>query len=354
MSRLFKEDVSVIVVAREIVGGELIAAVQEMKIPAGSSINRRVEIAMDIAHEVARLAKSTSPVPTDVPLMLAGLNSITAIQFHFWLQSSFDYDEDMSKLFEEDCTAESLATIIVEDATVTPSEADSDVTTIEEALEVDVKLTVIAEAIAKEVGKLSKATKAVPTYIPLMLAGLNSITVIQLYFWLQSEYDYEEDMSRLFEEDVTAEVVAREIHGVPAKIKPAPVSTPVIVALVESEPAKETPTPVKARTARRPAPLNLETSNLTNTVPIPAAMKTGGLKSGGFETAGLPTGMVNGFLALTMLSPPNANSGNLQGNGTPALSITRASLDMLADSHTPFAPVSAWISEPFTSKVLCV
>ena len=64
--------------------------------------------------------------------------------------------------------------------------------------------------------------------------------------------------------------------------------------------------------------------------------------------------MVNGFFALTMLSPTGANSGSYQGNGTPALSITRASLDMLADSHTPFAPVSAWISEPYTPKVLCV
>lgn len=64
--------------------------------------------------------------------------------------------------------------------------------------------------------------------------------------------------------------------------------------------------------------------------------------------------MVNGFLALTVLSPHNADSATFQGNGTPALSITHASLDMLADSHTPFAPVSAWISEPYTPKVLYV
>jgi hypothetical protein len=45
---------------------------------------------------------------------------------------------------------------------------------------------------------------------------------------------------------------------------------------------------------------------------------------------------------------------NFQGNGTPVLSITHALLDMLADQRTPFAPVSAWISEPFTPKVFCV
>jgi aryl carrier-like protein len=351
MSRLFEEDVTAAIVAREIVGDEPVAAVQEIEVPTSSSVNRRIETAMDIAHEIARLAKATSPVPIDVPVMLAGLNSITVVQLHFWLQSSFDYDEDMSMLFEEDCTAESLAAIIVEDATVAPSEADSDATKVEEASDVDAEVAVTAEAIAKEVGRLSKAIKPVPTDIPLMLAGLNSITVIQLHFWLQSEYDYEEDMSRLFEEDVTAEVVACDIRGVPVKTEAAPTSvpTPIVVTPVEPEPVKETPAPVKARSMRRPAPLDLQTSSSTTTSPIPAAMKTGGLK-----TAGLPTGMVNGFLALTMLSPKGSNSGNFQGNGTPSLSITRASLDMLANTHTPFAPVSAWTSEPHTPKVLCV
>ena len=289
MSRLFEEDVTAAVVARDIVGEELVATIQEMEVPTGSSVNRRVEIAMDISHEVARLAKTTSPVPTDVPLMLAGLNSITVIQLHFWLQSSFDYDEDMSKLFEEDCTAESLATIIAEGASVTPSEADSDATKIGEVSEVDAEVAVIAEAIAKEVGKLAKATKAVLTDIPLMLAGLNSITVIQLHFWLQSKYDYEEDMSRLFEEGVTAEVVARDIRGIPAKSQAAPAPAPV-VAPIEPESVKDIPAPAKARTLRRPAPLNLQTSNFTTTTPIPAAMKTGGLRTAGFKTSGLPTG----------------------------------------------------------------
>jgi len=284
MSRLFEEDVTAAVVAREIVD---VAAVREVKISTLSSVNRRVEVAMDVAHEVARLAKTRSPVPTDVPLMLAGLNSVTVVQLHFWLQSSFDYGEDVSKLFEEDCTAESLAAIIVEDATITPTEADSDSTKIDEASEANTEVFAIAAAIAKEVGKLSKATKAVPTDIPLMLAGLNSITVIQLHFWLQSEYDYEEDMSRLFEEDVTAEVIARDIRGVSAKTEtvPAPAPNPVVTIPVEPEPIKETPAPTKTRTVRRPAPLNLQTSSFAAAAPIPAAMKTGGLK-----TAGLPTG----------------------------------------------------------------
>jgi hypothetical protein len=181
-----------------------------------------------------------------------------------------------------------LAALIAEDSTATPSEADSDATKIGEISEV----AVIAEAIAKEVGKLAKVTRAIPTDVPLMLAGLNSITVIQLHFWLQSEYDYEEDMSRLFEEDVTAEVVARDIRGVPAKANAANAPPPVTVAVapVEPETVKENPAPAKARTTRRPTPLNLASSNFTTTNPIPAAMKTGGLRTGGFKVTGLPTG----------------------------------------------------------------
>ena len=281
MSRFLAGDVTATAIAREIFGEELVAAIQEMEIPTGSSIDRRVEIAMDIAHEVARLAKTTSPVPTNVPLVLAGLNSITVVQLHFWLQSSFDYDEYMSKFFDEDCTAGSLATIIVEDATK-----------IGEVSEIDAEVAAIADATAKEVGKLSKATKAVPTDVPLILAGLNSITIIQLHFWLQSEYDYEEDMSRLFEENVTAEAVARDIRGIRAKSEatPAAAPVPVIVAPVEPEPAKETPAPANPRTTRRPAPLNFQTPNLTTTAPIPAALKTGGSKTPGFQTSCLPTG----------------------------------------------------------------
>ena len=293
MSRLFEEDVSAAVVAHDIVGEELVFAIREMKIPTQSSINRRVEAAMDIAHEVAHLAKSTSPVPTDVPLMLAGLNSVTVIQLHFWLQASFDYDEDMSKLFEEDCTAETLAAIIFEGATVTPSEADSEATKVGEESDADAEVTVIAEAIAKEVGKLARAIKPVPTDVPLMLAGLNSITVIQLHFWLQSEYGYEEDMSRLFEEGITAEVVACDICGVPVETEVPPAPSPVIIAPAEPELVKETPPPAKVRNARRPTPLNLQTSNIATTSPVPAAMKTGGLKTGGFNTAGIPTGWVS-------------------------------------------------------------
>jgi len=259
----------------------------------------------------------------------------------------------MSKLFEEDCTAESLATLIFEDATVTPSEADSDATKVGEVSEVEALVATIADAIAKEVGKLAKAIKAVPTDTPLMLAGLNSITVIQLHFWLQSEYDYEEDMSRLFEEHVTAKIVARDICGVPVETEVPPSPAPVVFAPVEPEPVKETPPLGKVRNVRRPTPLNLQNSNFTGTSPIPPAMKTGGLKTGTFKTAGIPTGMVNGFLALTMLTPNGATPGSYPGNGTPALSITRASLDMLANTYTPLAPVSAWTPEQYSSKVLC-
>ncbi|KAH9950828.1 hypothetical protein B0H21DRAFT_686182 [Amylocystis lapponica] len=72
-----------------------------------------MEVAQDIAEEVMRLSRSSEPVSTDVPLMLVGLNSITVVQLHFWLQATYDYEEDMVRLFEEDITAESIARDII-------------------------------------------------------------------------------------------------------------------------------------------------------------------------------------------------------------------------------------------------
>lgn len=57
------------------------------------------------------------------------------------------------------------------------------------------------------------ASSSVPTYLPLKLAGLNSVATAQLYFWLQERYEYDEDITRLFEDSVSAEVIASHIAG---------------------------------------------------------------------------------------------------------------------------------------------
>jgi len=57
------------------------------------------------------------------------------------------------------------------------------------------------------------ASSSVPTYLPLKLAGLNSVATAQLYFWLQERYEYDEDIVRLFEDNVSAEVIASHIAG---------------------------------------------------------------------------------------------------------------------------------------------
>ena len=57
------------------------------------------------------------------------------------------------------------------------------------------------------------ASSAVPTYLPLKLAGLNSVATVQLCFWLQERYEYDEDIIRLFEDNVSAEVIAAHIAG---------------------------------------------------------------------------------------------------------------------------------------------
>lgn len=75
------------------------------------------------------------------------------------------------------------------------------------------KVDALAEAIAAEVTKLSKSPDAIQTDFPLLYSGLTSITMVRLHFWLQSEYEYLEQMDHLFDEDVTAETIALEILG---------------------------------------------------------------------------------------------------------------------------------------------
>jgi hypothetical protein len=56
-------------------------------------------------------------------------------------------------------------------------------------------------------------TSAVPTYLPLRLAGLNEIQAAQFYLWLQERYGYQHDITAIFEEGVSAEVIAFQITG---------------------------------------------------------------------------------------------------------------------------------------------
>ena len=150
-------------------------------------------LAEEIAAEITRLSKSSETVPMDMPLLYSGLNSITVVRLYMWLQSEHEYAEEMTRLFEEEVTAQVLATEIL------MGEID------------DSDVDILAEEIAAEITKLSKSLEAVPKDIPLLYSGLNSITLIRLYMWLQCEHAYEEEMTHLFEEEVTARVLAMEI-----------------------------------------------------------------------------------------------------------------------------------------------
>lgn len=68
-----------------------------------------LEIAMEVAEEVARLCDSPAPVPTDVPLVAAGLGQRTADSLKTWLDIRFDYSGHAYRLLDADFTAETLA-----------------------------------------------------------------------------------------------------------------------------------------------------------------------------------------------------------------------------------------------------
>ena len=167
------------------------------ELPAVNSPASKADaLAEKIAAEIAKLSKSSETVPTDMPLLYSGLNSITVVRLYMWLQSEYEYEEEMSHLFEEEVTAQVLATEILREEIIDESDVD-----------------ILAEEIVAEITKLSKSLEAVSKDMSLLYSGLNSITMVRLHMWLQSEYEYEEEMSHLFDEEVTAQVLAREIMG---------------------------------------------------------------------------------------------------------------------------------------------
>ncbi|KAM5537138.1 hypothetical protein V8D89_009284 [Ganoderma adspersum] len=71
------------------------------------------ELAMTIAEEIATLGHSQSPMGIDVPLKHAGLDTHSLALLQSWLKSAHDFDTSMSRLMEDDTTAEVLAADIL-------------------------------------------------------------------------------------------------------------------------------------------------------------------------------------------------------------------------------------------------
>lgn len=153
-------------------------------------------LAEKITAEIAKLSKCLETVPADMPLLYTGLNSVTILRFYVWLQSEYEYEEEMTHLFEEEVTARVLAAEMLREEIAEKPDADT-----------------VAEEIAAEITKFVKSPIPISKDMPLLYSGLNSITIVRLYIWLQSEHEYEEEMAHLFDEEVTARVLAMEILG---------------------------------------------------------------------------------------------------------------------------------------------
>ncbi|PCH37088.1 hypothetical protein WOLCODRAFT_28913 [Wolfiporia cocos MD-104 SS10] len=79
-------------------------------------------------------------------------------------------------------------------------------------------LTEIALSICERVAALSNARAPITPDEPLMLAGLNPASVVQLHAWLQAQYDWDDEKRLLFDEEITAEGLARDIVPVTASL----------------------------------------------------------------------------------------------------------------------------------------
>ncbi|KAH9838038.1 uncharacterized protein C8Q71DRAFT_723268 [Rhodofomes roseus] len=73
------------------------------------------------------------------------------------------------------------------------------------------QITEVAMAIAEQLGAMAQASQPVATDAPLMLASLEPTQVLALHTWLQDRYDWDDPNRMMFDEDVTAEDLARDI-----------------------------------------------------------------------------------------------------------------------------------------------
>ena len=66
-------------------------------------------------------------------------------------------------------------------------------------------------AIAEQLASLAKASQPVATDAPLNLAAIEPAQVVSLHTWLQDHYDWDDPNRMMFDEEVTAEDLARDI-----------------------------------------------------------------------------------------------------------------------------------------------
>ena len=66
-------------------------------------------------------------------------------------------------------------------------------------------------AVAEQLASLAKASQPVATDAPLNLAAIEPAQVVALHTWLQDRFDWDDPNRMMFDEDVTAEDLARDI-----------------------------------------------------------------------------------------------------------------------------------------------
>ncbi|KZT02788.1 uncharacterized protein LAESUDRAFT_716574 [Laetiporus sulphureus 93-53] len=75
--------------------------------------DRVAEVAMTISDHFASSSNSGRPIPIDAPLMLGRLSPTDVVNLQSWLQARFDWNDDRRLLFDEEISAERIASDIV-------------------------------------------------------------------------------------------------------------------------------------------------------------------------------------------------------------------------------------------------
>lgn len=88
----------------------------------------------------------------------------------------------------------------------------------------------LAMVITEQIALLSDAPGPIPTDMPLLFIHLTQHALSDLHVWLQTSYDWYEDISRLLAPNLSSEVLAWEIMGFPLQIEPA-ASSPLLTSI---------------------------------------------------------------------------------------------------------------------------
>ncbi|KAI8970877.1 hypothetical protein BD414DRAFT_501474 [Trametes punicea] len=168
-------------------------------------------------------------------------------------------------------------------------------------------ITELAMTIAEEIARLGRSPQPIGVDVPIVHSGLDPKSLSSLQCWLKSAHDYEVNLRRLLDDDITAEALAADILASPRTRQRRALHKPKQVGSGSF---------ALSRRARLPprAPMSVDVTTEPEEVPITsAAVKhhqiAGDVGMASYESwSNKKTGLMYGLLALGLMGSPMSPS----------------------------------------------